>query len=174
MIDWDLIRFIISLTGFILMILFIVKIKKRTKHGKSIKASVVLGLNCYSCKEHIDDDPLQEFANSHPNLTQEDKDEFFNQENFRMCTACKRDDTLNEVTKESKLSNFILKSKKYLYSKKSRFLPLYYIIIYFTFLLLDIFLKEQTRFFFYAYNVALFAYWYIIFKRIDLDYIVEK
>lgn len=171
MINWDLIRMLISLAGIVLMIIFIVKINKSIKKGTPIKGKILLGTHCYSCKGAIDEKPLENFVMMNPNFTKEDSDDFFKKENFRLCTSCKRDDTLNIVTNKS---NFILKAKKYLYSNKSKHLPLYYLIIYFTLLGLDFWLRDTTRFFFYAYNVALFAYWYVIFKRIDLDYINKE
>lgn len=179
MIDWDLIRAIISFGGLILILLFfikMIKMIKMTKGSTMIKTKVILGFYCYGCKDHIDEKPMEDFTRNNPLATDKEVEDYLNTENFRLCTACKRDYKLNEITKTSKLSHFILKSKKYLYSRKSRFLPLYYLVLYFIFLALDMWMKaiDSTRIFFYVYNVLLFAYWYTIFKRIDLDYIKGK
>ncbi len=79
MIDWGIIRGIITLCTVVMLLAYILKFKRAYKK-KAIRLLVTTGINCYGCKNFIDETPLDFIKKS--SFSNEEYNDFYKKENF--------------------------------------------------------------------------------------------
>ena len=139
---------------------------RRIKKYKSITFEVRRGEKCYSCATDVDHDvDYTDFA------------AMLQKEDFKLCVACKREESLDQFVKSGfPDATRINKLKKYLFSKKSDRLVWYFLIA----ILTNIAIEFITRFvfdikvFWFLTPLLNIIYWSVFCYKSKITYIEEK
>jgi hypothetical protein len=161
-----MVAFLTFLQFFALIFGFIYSTRRIKKH-KSITFEVRRGEKCYSCTTDVDHDDLDLSTDFAALLQKED---------FKLCVACKREESLDYFVKSGfPDSTLINKFKKYLFSKKSDRLVWYFLIA----ILTSIAIEFITRFvfgikvFWFLTPILNIIYWSIFCYKSKITYIKE-
>jgi hypothetical protein len=122
---------------------------------KYVSSDLKIGEICYSCREKIEISEKERFENI-----------LNNKSNYRLCQSCKRDEKLDKIVNNSKLSR-LNRFKLYLisddYNKFAKILLGFLVV----FCITDITLKVAfgIKGFTYFYNTFLACYWLLLIYR---------
>lgn len=143
----------ISLFQILLLICFFISSKRR----KIIKADLVIGERCYSCKSKIENDK-DTFAKIYSIL-----DALDDKCNFTLCKECQRDEKLSMLTNHG-IRKKINKIKLFLLSKKYIKFNLISAFIIVVLLVIDLIVRLNYDMFFanYIFNSYILFYWLVI------------
>jgi len=148
---------LISLVSLIITIIIYFASFRLMKKKKNISWDIKRGLNCYSCKESIV---------SVYDYTIDTKKECFD-----LCKSCSRDESIDSIINNSNKKN-TNRLKRYLISKKSDKIIIYYIFIVLFLFFLDFFFV--TKFFSLSTGFLNILYAIVSYYRISLVCGVDK
>ncbi len=142
---------VFSLAPFLFIIYYMIMVKKT----KYISMDLRNGEMCYCCKNKIEmskSDVLYNILN--------------NKKNYTICKSCQRDEKLDKLVNNSRLSK-LNKFKLFLLSEKYEKVSKYLLISLVFLLSFDLMLKLvfQTKWFSPIYNFYLIFYWLLIIYR---------
>jgi len=143
--------FIFSIMPFI-FILYYMRIVSKSKY---VSSDLKSGEICYSCKEKIEVDRECLIKNL-----------IYNNPNYSLCQLCKRDEKIDEIVNNRKLS-IINKFKLYLIGDRYNRLFKILIVLLIIFCIIDVTLRSvfDIKGFNYFYNTFLFCYWALLIYR---------
>ena len=141
---------------------------RRIKKYKSITFEVRRGERCYGCSTLVEHD--------HPDLDYTDFAAMLQKEDFKLCVACKREESLDQFVKSGfPDATRINKFKKYLFSKKSDKIVWYFLIAILTSIAIEFISRFvfDVKIFWFLTPILNIIYWSIFCYKSKITYIKE-